>query len=266
MMKSMMAALTGALLLGVAHAQTSSDGFGTSWGGESQICHNDGDEDATPRDESYARSVIWDRMVLGDTFDECQAVAPLQIDEELTSLDQGRWGVSQAFSGTDDEGRTATFRLYVLNTRFSWAFNSSQAIEFDEQPADLNAVLAAPGFFGRFCDSNAAFGVGAASFEGPTAGNHRLAGRRADRITSRLAEIRDVCGDGKLPILFNLNLGENQNEVPVSSIQRRVVVIAAEDITLGVDLPGALRNALEQQSVFREVSLAEYDLFTIDAM
>jgi hypothetical protein len=248
-----------------ALSQTSEDGFGVSWGGEAAICHNDGDE-AKVRDDSYARSVIWDKMVLGEAYGECGAQpAPMVIDAELRAIDGGTWGLSEPFTGTDAEGREATFRLYVLNSRYSWVFDSAAAIEDEGRRADLAEILNTPEFRQRFCEGKAAFSVGAASFEGATDRNHRLAGARAETITQNLYGTRATCPEGRIPLLFNLNVGENQEQVPQSSIQRRVVLVVAEKIAIDVNLEQALRNALDRQNVFREVSLAEYDLFDLEA-
>jgi len=255
--------LINALAAPPALAQTSEDGFGVSWGGEAAICHNDGDE-AKTRDDSYARSVIWDKMVLGEAHGTCGS-APMDMDAELRALDGGTWGLSEPFTGTDAEGREATFRFYVLNSRYSWVFDSAAAIEDEGQRADLGEILKTPEFRQRFCEGKAAFSVGAASFEGATDRNHRLAGARAETITQNLYATRTTCPEGRIPLLFNLNVGENQEQVPQSSIQRRVVLVVAEKIAIDVNLEQALRNALNRQNVFREVSLAEYDLFDLEA-
>jgi|GEM_PF-1738636 len=258
-----MAALSA--LATAASAQTSEDGFGISWGGQSAICHNDGDE-SKPRDESYARSVIWDKMVLGEAYRGCDATpAPMVIDAELRAIDGGTWGLSKPFVGTDAAGREATFRLYVLNSRYSWAFDSASDIEDEGGRASLDEILNTPEFRQRFCEAKAAFSVGAASFEGATDRNHRLAGARAETVTQKLYGTRETCSEGRIPLLFNLNVGENQEPVPQSSIQRRVVIVVAEKIAIDLNLEEALRNALDRQNVFREVSLAEYDLFDLEA-
>jgi hypothetical protein len=265
MMKSMVSAMAGVVLSGAVSAQTSEDGFGVSWGGQSAICHNDGDE-TKARDESYARSVIWDKMVLGEAYRGCDATpAPMVIDAELRAIDGGTWGLSAPFTGTDAQGREATFRLYVLNSRYSWVFDSANAIEDEGRRAALGEILNTPEFRQRFCEAKAAFSVGAASFEGATDRNHRLAGARAETVTQNLYGTRETCQEGRIPLLFNLNVGENQESVPQSSIQRRVVIVVAEKIAIDVNLEEALRNALDRQSVFREVSLAEYDLFDLEA-
>lgn len=250
---------------GLAEAQRPPNTFGTEWGTGNIICTEDGDEQETAdTDPSYARAAAWDARYLSNVAEACGT--------ELTPLDGGTWGQSRPFRGTDADGRSAEFRLYVLNDQYSWRLGSSSEILDDGTPVDLTDVLSTPQFQSKFCNANAAFSVGAASHEGPTAPNHRLAAARGAAIATELKVARAACPQGQIPILFSISLGEHQNTTGCttggtcsgdSAPQRRVVTVAAEDITLGVDLEAALRAGIESQNVFRGFSVDDYDLFEV---
>ncbi|MEO0818127.1 MAG: hypothetical protein AAFX86_12595 [Pseudomonadota bacterium] len=250
---------------GLANAQKPPNTFGTEWGTGQTICTEDGDEQTVnASDPSYARAAAWDARYLGDVSDACAA--------ELTPIDGGTWGQSRPFRGADAQGRSAEFRLYVLSDQYAWKLGSSSEILDNGVPAELSVVLGTPQFQDRFCNANAAFSVGAASHEGPTGPNRRLAAARGETIINQLKANRTACPPGQIPILFAINLGEHQNRTGCttaggcsgdSAPQRRVVTVAAEDITLGVDLEEALRAGIEQQNVFRGFSVDDYDLFDV---
>ncbi|MEM1105095.1 MAG: hypothetical protein AAGH87_01800 [Pseudomonadota bacterium] len=258
--------ILGAAFLAPANAEPPRS-FGTAWGSGAVICTDDGDESAEAEaDASYARAAAWDARVLGDLEAVC--------GPELTPLDGGTWGESAPFSGADADGRSAEFRLYVLSDEYAWRLGSSTDVLDGGQVVELSSVLATPQFQSRFCAAKAAFSVGAASHEGPTAGNHRLARARAATVIERLQANRGACPPGQVPIFFAVTLGEHQNEMacpagaPCSddtSPQRRVVLVAAETATLGVDLQQALRAAIIRQDVFRGFSIDDYDLFEVVA-
>lgn len=263
------AGIMGMLLAGFASlplpalAQEFSVGIDRSTG--EVICIDDGDTGQPGgtqlMDPSYARAAAWDALYNPLALGRCGA-------SELTPLDGGTWGASRPFSGADAAGRTADFRLYVLSDRFNWKLGSVNTLEEDGQPASLGAILSTPQFFERFCSAKAVFSIGAASHEGPTGPNHRLAGARAETVTDGLGAIRPQCPAGRIPLLFALSLGENQNPNPgrSSAAQRRVVIVAAEDIAIDVNLEQALREGIRQQDVFSGLSVDEYDLFVLDAM
>ncbi|MEO0785557.1 MAG: hypothetical protein AAFY10_07635 [Pseudomonadota bacterium] len=250
-----------------ASAQDTPATFGIEWGTGNVICTDDGDErEAATDDPSYARAAAWDSRVLGNASKACA--------RDLTPIDGGTWGQSKPFRGADSEGRSAEFRLYVLSDQYAWKLGSSSEILDEGQPADLAALLSTPQFQERFCSANAAFSVGAASHEGPTAPNHRLARARGEAIIARLQDNRAACPPGQIPILFAITLGEHQNRSGCttrgdcagdSAPQRRVVMVAAEDITLGVNLEEALKAGIERQNVFRGFSVDDYDLFEVES-
>ena len=257
----------GLIMSPAIYAQGGENGsFGIEWGTGEIICTDDADSRADQaEDPSYARAAMWDQLVLGDASTICASV--------LTPLDNGTWGESAPFAGADSQGLTADFRLYVLHDRFSWAMGSAENVEDDGAPAELAGMLSTPEFFARFCAAKAAFSLGTASHEGPTATNHRLAGNRSTRMTRKLEEARADCTAGQIPILYAINLGEHQNRSGCTTdgecrdstaTQRRLVIVAAEDLMLGVNLREALRQGMDDQNVFRDLSLDDYDLFVID--
>ena len=246
----------------LAQAQSEREGsFGIELGTGKIICTGDGDSALAEIDDSYARSLAWDRRVLG--------IENVCAEQKLTPMDGGTWGASQPFAGTDSQGLSADFRLYVLSEDYSWAFGSSRSIEENGAPAAMADVVTTQEFTARFCSAKAAFSVGAASHEGATAINHRLAQSRAGTISSALDAHRRSCTGETLPILFTLSMGEHQNAegVPADPLrtapQRRVIIVAAEDMMLGVNLREALRQGIERQNVFKAISVDDYDLFDI---
>lgn len=252
----------GLCLAAQASAQSDEEGsFGIELGTGKVICTGDRDSSLAELDDSYARSLEWDRRVLG--------IDNVCAEQELTPIDGGTWGASAPFAGTDSQGLSADFRLYVLSEDYSWAFGSSQAIEENGAPAAMADVVTTSEFTERFCSAKAAFSVGAASHEGATALNHRLAQSRASTIGSALNARRTVCTGPTLPILYTLSMGEHQNAegAPAdprrTAPQRRVIIVAAENMMLGVNLREALRQGIETQNVFKAVSVDDYDLFNI---
>ncbi|MEM9053886.1 MAG: hypothetical protein AAGB16_01055 [Pseudomonadota bacterium] len=231
------------------------DSFGIERGTGEIICTDDSDDTRSADDPSYAVAALWDQMVLG--ADVC--------GPQLTPIDGGTWGASKAVAGTDAEGRAATFRLYVLHDRFSWTLGSSTQIRDNDVPVPFSNVLSTPEFFERFCSAKAALALGAASHEGPTAPNHRLAAARGDIVARSLVNYREDCSEGRIPLIYAINLGEHQNTRAAGNTapQRRVVIVAAEEMTVGVNLEQALRDALVTDTVVDGFSVGDYDLFVV---
>lgn len=252
-MRVLSLALVTAALVATAPA-VAQDSFGIERGSGEIICTDDADDNRNPDDPSYAIAALWDQIVLEEN--PCG----------LTPLDSGTWGATRPVSGLDEEGRAAKFRLYVLHDRYSWTLGSSRQIEEDGVPVQFSNVLNTPQFFERFCSAKAALALGAASHEGPTAPNHRLAKARGEIVAQTLASYRGDCTAGRVPLLFAISLGEHQNTRPSggSSPQRRVVIIATEEMTVGVDIEQALQNALTDQNVLDGFSTDDYDLFEVE--
>lgn len=239
--------------------------YGIEWGTGNMICTDDEDDHHLPDDPSYARAAAWDRLVLGESA----------CSRSLTPLDGGTWGESAPFKGHDSVGRAAEFRLYVLHDRYNWRTGSARDVEDDGEPAELEPIMTTPEFFQRFCAGKAVFSLGAASHEGPTSINHVLSARRGERVSGQLANVRANCPAGPVPILYGINLGEARapEDCETATVcqaeraaQRRVMIVAAIELAIDVNLREALEQALERQQVFRDFDLDDYDLFVVDSL
>ncbi|MEL7231365.1 MAG: hypothetical protein AAGJ85_02515 [Pseudomonadota bacterium] len=240
----------------VAHAQTRPDTFGIERGTGAVICTNDGDENTENTDDpSYAIAAMWDQMVLG---------ASAACGEQLTPLDNGTWGESKPFTAADNAGLAADFRLYVLHDSYTWANGSDRQVLNDGEPVMFNEILKTPQFFQRFCSAKAVLSVGTASQGGPTAVNHRLARERGRIVASALKSYRPDCTTQSAPVMYALSLGQHRGDRQGDrATQRRVVIVAAEDLAIGVNLEQALRRGLDEQNVFGDMSVVDYDQFDL---
>lgn len=259
------AIITGLSALALAHAQSADETgtFGIERGTGRIICTGDlDDRQAAATDPSYARSLWWDRITFGTDASQC---AP----QRLQPVVAGTWARTEAFTGTDAAGRRAGFRLYVLDERYSWVLGSSTAVRDSVGNAALSDIFDRPGLVTELCAADATIAIGAASHEGPTALNHRLARNRGARIGEALRTVAGGCA-GAAPDVFAVSLGEHQDESGCTSDgacagdtspQRQVVMIAAERIDAGVDLMAALRDGLGGRALSGFVSLADYDQF-----
>lgn len=252
--------LTVCLFMSFASVASAQNSFGIERGTGKVICTDDDDDNRSNDDPSYAIAAMWDRMVLGQT--ECSG--------QLTPLDNGTWGASQPVTGLDAAGLAATFKLYVLHDRYTWKLGSSRQIQDAGVPVPFSDVLNTPQFFERFCSSKAVLALGAASHDGPKALNHRLARNRGQIVGRSLASSRDDCADGQVPIVYAINLGEHKNldgsGSGDSSPQRRLIIVAAERMTIGVNLKEALKAALADQAVLDGFSADDYDLFEFNSL
>lgn len=250
------ASLLASICMFSAHAQTRPDTFGIERGTGEVICTNDGDETTiNPDDPSYAIAAMWDQMVLG---------ANAACGEQLTPIDNGTWGESRPFTATDEAGLSADFRLYVLHDSYTWANGSDRQVLNDGQPVMFNEILKTPQFFERFCRAKAVLSVGTASQGGPTTVNHRLARERGRIVASALKSYRPDCTTDTAPIMYGLSLGQHRgDQAGDRPTQRRVVIVAGEDLAIGVNLEQALRRGLEEQNVFGDMSVADYDRFEL---
>jgi len=244
----------------------------TAWGQETTfgveretgriICTDDSDYKPNDDDPSYALSAAWDKLVFGTEDIPCFA--------PLTDLDAGVWKQSEPFAGTDLEGNKADFRIYVLHDTYSWALGSTYKIELDGIEADPKTIFQAPNFMERFCSSNSAFAFGASSQEGPRIPNEKTALARSKTVSNSLTDVRTNCTEGRVPIVFGINLGEHRHDPTCvskacSSAQRRVIIISADEITTGTDLPTALAHGIKKQRVFKGFEVENYSLFDISS-
>jgi len=239
-----------------ASAQSLPVSFGIERGSGKVICTDDADiNESAAIDSSYYAAALWDRMYLNKRV----------CGPELESLDGGTWGESVAFSATDESGRPASFRLYVLHEKYVWTSGSSKRIEENGRFVQFRNVLTTPQFFERFCRAKAVLSLGTASHDGPAAINHRLSGNRAAIVSTALKAARGKCDEGQIPLLYAVNLGEHE-EIPDGQLssQRRLIIVAVEELAIGVDVRQALYKALADQSVLSSFDIKKYDLFVVD--
>ena len=237
--------------------------YGIEYGTGRVICTDDSDSQSDQTGADYEASRAWDRRVLGD-LDPCA--------EELTDLDVGVWKQTRPFGGADKEGRRANFRIYVLHDTYNWVSGSAINIEKDGAPVTPASIFSAPNFNQRFCSANAAFGMGTSSSDGSTVSNNAMAAQRTETVASALTVVRDACDEGRIPIVFGVNLGEHAERVtcanggnctPSLPDQRRVIIIATDELTVDTDLSEALAAGLREQDVFKGLGVDRYKLFEI---
>lgn len=203
----------------------------------------------------WLRSLYWDQQTFGNRG---------PCDPDLEYIDQGMWGRTALLSGVDSAGRRADFRFYVLNERYAWALGSASRIEERGRAANFDTFLATDVFFDRFCTSNAALGLGAASYEGETAANHRLAGARSRVIAENVNGVTGRCASGSAPDVMAVNLGEHA-ETPEANTadQRKVVIVLMRNAEADVNIAEALKNAVGDQELVDGFALKNYDLLDI---
>lgn len=243
-----------------AYAQSS---YGIERGTGKVICTGDADSAAAETDPSYAISAMWDQMVLGKVAND--ACGP-----DLTPIDGGTWAETKPFAGADAEGRTADFRMYVLSDAYSWRMGSHRHIEEDGRLVQFSEVLETPQFYERFCSAKAVMSVGASSYGGGRAYNQALAMRRSKTVTGALNGPRERCTTTQIPILHALSLGQATSpntcsQANCSALQRRLIIVAVEDLTLGVNLKQALRRGLNEKASLPDFDVADYDQFIVEA-
>jgi hypothetical protein len=206
--------------------------------------------------EAWVRSVIWDTQTLRNGG---------PCDPDLEYVDSGTWGRTILLSGEDTSGRRADFRFYVLNERYAWALGSAQRIEDRGLAANFNTLMGTSEFKERLCTADAVLGVGAASYEGETATNHKLAGARSKVIAQQAKAVADTCSAGG-PTAYTVNLGEHvENESSNTADQRKVVVILVRNSEEGVNVTEALKNAVGDAELVGGFKLTDYDLLNLAA-
>ncbi|MEO9971026.1 MAG: hypothetical protein ABJG15_14610 [Hyphomonadaceae bacterium] len=257
-------ALTASLAISGAILPASAQGsYGLEYGTGRVICTDDSDSNLDQTGADYAASRAWDERVLG-VDGPCA--------NELSDLDIGVWKQSRPFAGTDREGRQASFRIYVLHDTYNWVSGSATKIEKDGEPVTPISIFNAPNFNKRFCASNAAFGMGTSSSDGARAANNAMAERRTNTVASALTIVRDACEEGRIPIVFGVNLGEHAEQVtcdtggdctPKLADQRRVIIIATDELAVDTNVAEALALGLRQQEVFKGLGVDRYDLFDV---
>jgi len=207
--------------------------------------------------DDWFRSLAWDQRMFG-TRGPC--------DPDLEYIDEGTWGRTVLLSGVDSAGRRADFRFYVLNETYAWALGSASRIEGRGRAANFDALLATEVFFRRFCSADAALGLGAASYEGETAANHRLSGARADVISQQVSRVAPRCTTSSTPDVYSVNLGEHAETPDANTAdQRKVVIVLMRNAQEGVNIGEALKDAVGDQELVDGFALKYYDLLQVSS-
>lgn len=261
MVKIGVAALLCAILLGPSYAQSL---YSNENGTGETICRSV-DQQKLETDPSYARELAWDRIVFGDKVHPCGV--------SLEQFDPGTWERTPLLRATDSEGRDSSFRLYVLDERFSWALGSDSSLEDTENgAAKFRDIFTRRLFLNEFCSADSVVGIGAASHEGTFDANFALADRRARTIAGQLSNIGALCETNTAPPLYELNLGKHKNMsgctsqtrcATNSSPQRRLVIVAAESVDTGASIEEALKDLLMRTRVINAFAVEDYHSFRV---
>lgn len=213
---------------------------------------------------------ILDRIPITDD----EAVA----EGTLKRFDDDRWLESDSFVGTDNAGRTATLRIYILSEDYSWQFGEGSGVVGPAGEINLRDLLSGGDFQNRFCAAESVLAIGTSSFEGPQDLNHRLARSRGNNLVTALARQTSACAsDG--PKLLAASLGEHAETSPcpgrercpeATSSQRRLILVgvAAGENSENINYDEALWSGMrrfdsEQESFFKDFRLADYDQFEV---
>ncbi len=211
-------------------------------------------------DQGYNYSMVWDQIVFGDGG-PCKPTLKL--------YDGGTWGSTTVFKGADSEGRTGDFRIYILSDDYAWKLGSSTEIEEDGAASNFLDLISQPEFFARLCGSDSAMGIGTASFEGNQASNRALAAKRADTIARFVEAGTRHCSTETVPTPYKVNLGEHKatsaGEAD-TAWQRRVIIVAAENQSLGLNIREALWQGLTEGELFDDFSVENYDTFVVEEL
>lgn len=221
--------------------------------------------DLMRRDPSYARELAWDQMMFGNKVHPCGIA--------LQTFDPGTWERTPVLTSTDSKGRSSNFRLYVLDERFSWEIGSHERLEaIGSKETKFYDIFSRELFLNEFCSANSVVGIGTASHEGAADLNRRLAGKRAMTVSSQLNKVGALCEAGAPPPLLELNLGKHkdlsgcttsQSCAGTTSPQRRLVIVAAEQVAPGANLEEALQDILERTRIINTFAVEDYHDFIV---
>lgn len=191
---------------------------------------------------------------------------------ELEEFDPGTWARTTPIRATDEQGNSADMRLYVLDSRFAWEFDSATQLKDGANNVRIRDIFERPLFLNELCAADAAIAIGAASFEGDADYNARLAGGRAQHVTRQLDVVGNLCEDASGPPLYAVNLGEFRDETPCSdgdscrvntATQRGLVIVAAEKATEGLDYESAIKSSLRSPQLKSVLTVEDYSLLEV---
>lgn len=253
------------LLAHVGQAQSDVQ-MGTTWGTGEINCHKIVDEMSPEQklDPSYARARAWEEKVFG-------ADHPCRKDVVLEEFDPGTWKRTSPIEATDDAGKSSDIRLYVLDDRFSWKFDSAKNLQDGSEDVRIRNIFERPLFLNELCAADAAIAIGAASHEGSAEYNAVLAGNRAKYVTEQLATVGNLCEDATGPPLYLVNMGEYREEASCTladcristAAQRGLVIVAAENSSNGIDFKSAINAGLNSPQLGTVFSAEDYSMFEV---
>lgn len=188
-----------------------------------------------------------------------------------------RWLTTSTITGSDDDNRFAKFSVHVLSGANAWAFGSSRSVDTAEGGASVDSLFSAKAFGKAYCGQSALMSVGAASYEGSTDLNLRLAGARAGNVISAIRRNAPQC-EGAAPRLMTVNLGEHGEETPcpgnaercpeATAFQRPILLVSGQGDTADMDYGAALKNAIKiHEATGRQIlprfQLSNYSRFDV---
>jgi hypothetical protein len=206
----------------------------------------DGGTYFAPEEIRVSRDVV---VVATPAHDSTEAQRiTLQLDPRLADTE-----VIYA-TAPDDEGRTASFEIRVLDQRYSWRIGTTE-LEGVGGPA-LIRRLAQNGLFGGF---RYIVAVGASSRELTDKGLDREEERAVERAHALGGWIRDATGAGTR--VYALKVGRYNADTRLTpretARERQVVIIGVLKADPGTDLLGALENTFRAEQA-REPIFAMY--------
>jgi hypothetical protein len=154
--------------------------------------------------------------------------------------------------GRDSQGRTADLIVHVLSQEYNWALASSTMVQHlgkDQDPDVIRKHLKQSGLERQMRIATDIIAVGTASCEGSIEEERERARARADRLLIWLRESMPGFDDmEQRPDLWRLNLGKYRGECDSDGSsriqQRRIIFLTVVKKDPGIDLEGALRNAI----------------------
>ncbi len=194
----------------------------------------------------------------------------------LSRFNDELWLESRSFIGTDENGRTANLRIYILSQDYAWAFGEGRSVEKETSDIDLSSLFEGEDFRDRFCTSDHLMAIGTSSFEGPQELNHRLARTRGQALVAALSRLKLSCDTGG-PTLLAASLGEHAETSPcpgrarcpeATQSQRRILLVGVNGSEDGINYDEALWSGMRrfdagEDGFFRDFRLADYDQFEV---
>lgn len=197
------------------------------------------------------------------TFEEVRDLYKRYIEQ--LRKDQEQWEDDEV-SGTDEEGRRATFKIRILSQEYLWSFRSiDEPIGGTE---GIKELLQSENMQFQLATATDLICVGAASQEGYEEREAFRATRRAETLVSWT---RNALPEHSNPPIHTLVLGRFKNRIPglnhdQTSYQRRIVLIAVTEKQAHVILEEALKNALSGGSEGVPGVLGSYLSFKLNPM